>query len=56
MKAYDFLKIIIKKSGCCYALFVDNCHSMPCSEVKEIVAAVHVKETKCSEVNSYNYK
>lgn len=52
--ACNFLKIIMKKSSCCYALFVGNCHSTPGSEVIEIVAAVQVKETKCSEENNTN--
>lgn len=52
MKAYDVLKIIMKNSSCYYTLFVGNCHSMLCSEVKEIVAAVHVKETKHLEENN----
>lgn len=53
MTAYDTLKII-KKSSCYYALSVGNWHSMLSSEVKEIVPAVHVKETKCSEENNTN--
>ena len=54
MMAYDFLKIVMKKSSCYYSLFVGNCHSTLGSEVIEIVAAVHLKETKCLEENNSN--
>lgn len=54
MIVYDFLKTIMERSSCYYAVFVGNCHSVLRSEVKEIVAAVHVKQTKCLEKNSTN--
>lgn len=44
----------MKNSGCCYALFVGNCHSTLGSELREIATAVHVKETKCSGENNTN--
>lgn len=44
----------MERSSCYYAVFVGNCHSMLCSEVKEMVAAAHVKQTKHLEKNGTN--
>lgn len=43
MMSCDFLKIILKKSSCCYALLI----GMQGSAVEKLVADVHMKETKC---------
>lgn len=47
MMSCDFLKIILKKSSCCYALLIGNCQGTQGSAVEKNTADVHVKETKC---------
>lgn len=54
MMSCDFLKIIMKKSSCCYAHLIGNCCSIQSSAVEKNVAAVQVEETKCLEENNTN--
>lgn len=54
MMSCDFLKIIMKKSSCCWAHLTGNCRSIQRSALEKNVAAVQVEENKCLEENNTN--
>lgn len=47
MMIYVFIKIIMKKSSCYFAIFIGNCDDMLFSEMEEVVAIEFMKENKC---------